>query len=608
MKQEAPGVQTTPVAQNTVSGEAAGGAAAEMTPPSGKDMREALQTLQAQLDAQERKVSSLLQFAAAPRHERSRDAQHATEDDHGAAGDADRGLAAQSALLVRVSAERDALKAKLEVVTAERDEARLKLAYAEGAAAERARERSSGESGSVSRAGTPPARPRESSRLSSDGSDSDESEVSHLSYTTSVAAVVAKIKPITAAEAQAHALSMRRADLSTKIESVVDFLENHHELYEQLIELRTGGWRAAVAADAHLSAADRKMHTALSTLVQLGGDCDEKALFLAHERALRKANKAEAKSGRALLERIQARGRLTDPSEVRDFRASLAGKYMMREGVSKETNLRLANDLREAWERVPRAQRGGVCMRRELLARVPQSVSGTFDRTFAEVLEDELAEQEAPDSRTAVWTYDQLASKIARRLQLPRGPGGREVTAAATAEEGTAAAAAARTAGGGARRFQCFNCGLHECEGHKECEVRGPCGYKFCPCCHGGACVMVMDTMPPNEGTMAGDGKPVIERTYKRLAAYHGAAANVAKRAEAAAAEAAGGAAGGGGTAAPLVVGKGGLGARRVVGATLDARAPRFVQLDDMHPVERAYASWAVLEDDDAFMVGGSKM
>ena len=116
---------------------------------------------------------------------------------------------------------------------------------------------------------------------------------------------------------------------------------------------------------------------------------------------------------------------------------------------------------------------------------------------------------------------------------------------------------------------------------------------------------MVMDTMPPNEGTMAGDGKPVIERTYKRLAAYHGAAANVAKRAEAAAAAAAGGAAGGGGTAAPLVVGKGGLGARRVVGATLDARAPRFVQLDDMHPVERAYASWAVLEDDDAFTVGG---
>ena len=45
---------------------------------------------------------------------------------------------------------------------------------------------------------------------------------------------------------------------------------------------------------------------------------------------------------------------------------------------------------------------------------------------------------------------------------------------------------------------------------------------------------MAMETMPTNDKVIAGDGKPMIERTYRRLSNYHAAPANVQKRAAAA--------------------------------------------------------------------------
>ena len=45
---------------------------------------------------------------------------------------------------------------------------------------------------------------------------------------------------------------------------------------------------------------------------------------------------------------------------------------------------------------------------------------------------------------------------------------------------------------------------------------------------------MAMETMPTNDKVIAGDGKPMIERTYRRLSTYHAAPANVQKRAAAA--------------------------------------------------------------------------
>ena len=95
----------------------------------------------------------------------------------------------------------------------------------------------------------------------------------------------------------------------------------------------------------------------------------------------------------------------------------------------------------------------------------------------------------------------------------------------------------------------------------------------------------MMDELPPNEAAIAGDGKPMIERAYRRLAAYHAAPANVNRRA--AAKESA---SGGGGSG--------------VAGAVLGAHAA-LLCADELPLVDRVYAAWAPLEDDE-YAAGGT--
>ena len=138
---------------------------------------------------------------------------------------------------------------------------------------------------------------------------------------------------------------------------------------------------------------------------------------------------------------------------------------------------------------LPARARGDLDIKRELIARVPATVSGTHDASYRDLLEEELTEREDPDDERGVWTYDALTLKITRRLA--RGTGDGEDTA------GGSGHAHPMTRNGPA---PCFNCGTKECEGHAGCEVRGPkCGEKYCPCIHGHPCMYKMKRLPKRE-------------------------------------------------------------------------------------------------------------
>ena len=458
------------------------------------------------------------------------------------------------------------------------------------------------------------------------GSASDEDDVRSVrsvrSDTTAVLKAHEKIMNLTSAEAAAHALDMQPSTLRRKLAPLSDCLETKGRSVEQLLQHVGDAWRAAVRTSAALKAADKWLASAVMLCVTAGAETDEKAAFLADERELRARDAGEARSGRALLERIERLSTLREAADFVQYKRKIAAQFMFTDGAPKARTEKIGKEMREAWLVLPERQREGVCLVRELIKRVPPSVAGDRDGCYRDLLEEECTERENEDDERDAFTFEKLLGKIARRLarhaDSSGGGGG----------GGGGGAAFPMTRNGPAA---CYNCGKESCSGHLECAERGQfCRQKYCQCVRsGGICFFKGATSDPRwrlcqrSEIKMGGGEPPNDKVWQKIKDIGKALVGKRERrdgkAAAAAAAAAAEADGGDDGAmvpapapepapapAPYGPGKGRGGPRRVSGAVLSADAHAFVSYVEMHPVDVAYADWQELDDPDADAVAFS--
>ena len=228
-----------------------------------------------------------------------------------------------------------------------------------------------------------------------------------------------RLKPLKDAEIRQVECDMTAQSRLDKLPELRDLLERRGSSIRRLLELPDLGWREAVAGDAELQAADEFVANACSVVIKSG--TDEAKVFKARERELRQSNGGEARSGRALLERMEsfkAVGRMRG-REQRAVMEHLFDKNHMqlKAGTPKARLEARCVDIRQGYNQLPEELRAGRCMLRLLISKVDPTVRADSTRSFADALEDELEDAEAMGSRTAApWTWDELVERIVGRL------------------------------------------------------------------------------------------------------------------------------------------------------------------------------------------------
>jgi hypothetical protein len=188
--------------------------------------------------------------------------------------------------------------------------------------------------------------------------DPDDDAESVTSVATSAAGGGYKLSAafFTTSEMEAMRCDMTRGDIVDRAPEIRDGLEHRHVLIEELLALPGDKWRAAVGSRPDLREADRFVRRTCKAAI--GSGTDEAKIFKADERDLRRTDPAEAKLGRALLERIEAFGALREPAEIRKHKTQLKERQYLSCG---ETEVKLRANctlLREHWSMLPEVERG----------------------------------------------------------------------------------------------------------------------------------------------------------------------------------------------------------------------------------------------------------
>ena len=329
-----------------------------------------------------------------------------------------------------------------------------------------------------------------------------------------------------ATEMEAFACDMTRSKIVDKVAAMREELADRCVLIEELLDMPDAKWRDAVKTRSDLHAADRFVRRACRAMVK--GDGKEAKVFRAEERELRKEDRAEARYGRALLERMEAFGALDTPRKVRAHVDRLEQHAYLSVNMSEMEARAGLLQLVEEWRLLPKKERDAIDIQQLTLKKVPTEIKETADRSYADRLRDEIAEHETLHGGEAKYSLKQLTDVVAVRVGSA-GAGGAllNVNAVAAADEARKAAAeAARRAGGRKPKAgaPCWNCGKLSptCKGWFDCTAVGQkCGVKGCPCVRAEPCVFEMDVMPPREEVKQGGGEAIAKQGYDRLAKLH---------------------------------------------------------------------------------------
>ena len=240
------------------------------------------------------------------------------------------------------------------------------------------------------------------------------------------------------------------AGVRGKLDDLVHALRDLHPAIDALFKAGAQEWRELVLSDELVAAADsfsRQQVVRCVDVQDAKGESSQAAdvrIYLQRERQLRDEDEGEARSGRALTERLRAIDAFEDESEERAARAAFVAKVYLNVAMSKRQAVDAALTLRDDYNRLPQMYRPEIDEQRALVSKVPLSIKETASQTFRDWLTRQL-DQAATAARRAVrrgrgrgmpafafaaqasefddMDYDELAEFIAKRIDVERGGG-----------------------------------------------------------------------------------------------------------------------------------------------------------------------------------------
>ena len=311
-----------------------------------------------------------------------------------------------------------------------------------------------------------------------------------------------------------------------------EYLCDAHEEIDALLHLPRGEWRAQVNADAGAHAADRYVKR-VCTAVLAAASGKQVSIFKAKERALRAERHADARYGRALLERMAAHGAVVRSDRVDELHAQLA-EPCLTPGMPEEDALAALVLRKELWLRLPPAERPGRnADLRMLLKLIPDDMMQTPTQSLRLALKDELHDHEIElDALTAPrliarkgpapWSYATLAERIAGRVS--RAPAASGNVHTGTRERGRG--------DGNEQDSKCQNCGRKHKGGWRACNRSCQhCGLGFCPgTVRPTECPTLKATMPPREQVKNACGEKLPKKLYEQCVEQHAKAQGTPKK------------------------------------------------------------------------------
>lgn len=311
----------------------------------------------------------------------------------------------------------------------------------------------------------------------------DEDERSMTTVDDESVASTLGIKAMSSHEIKPYETNWSKESLRDKLPRLRDHMSDLHPAIESLLE--SPDWREEMRTDPKARAADRWVLMQLRML-QTGNSHELKA-FQASEAELRRTDKAEARSGRALLERMEALAAVHAPADVRalrqrvDYNEPAYVTVGMTEAAIRAAHGQMLIDISNLPEH-ERAAYNEAKKVRLLIRTVPPEVTYDAMQNFRDKLEDELdwAENEGEEPP---FTYAKLSVSIAKRMDKLKRPNGALVTRKNGDVE------------------PCNNCGKDSCTHGfnncpKNCKTNPTKDFKGCDCCRGKECLLTIPVLP----------------------------------------------------------------------------------------------------------------
>ena len=341
------------------------------------------------------------------------------------------------------------------------------------------------------------------------------------------------IKFFSATELESMQVNFEKSKMHLSITDLQSALEEVDSRVHALLSAPDDAWRGRLQADAGMRYADAFVKRTLRACIK--STTAEAVVFKAAERKLLASDPAEAKSGRAFLERLKHASRVRVGREGDKALAQLRARPKLSVGVAEVETKKACIEMYEEWQRLPAEEKAAWPSVKMLLSKVSDSVRDGATQTFAERIEHEMrehvtmaeaqresaalmlpvgAERDAMRARTITpkYDYDGLVGIIASRLE-PAGGTEQSFGAGVTLASGEEA--------------KCYNCGRLSCKkGIAGClKTCVECKRTKCQGAWGGECVLLdargepVESVPPRRTLKNGADKEMSERHHKGLKA-----------------------------------------------------------------------------------------